>query len=1280
MINLRQKLREGFETLRQGASGGMSNLRNNTSNFGSLMRGVGYSVNNGIVNNTPQFKMPITQAIRQTAPSVATDFSNKFRQGFQVPEKTSQGYKLKPLTSVNRVIQPALNSTANTAQAVASGVTDIVTGGLDLVQNKGLVNKGAAALKIIRGGAKQAAAATPLYQGANILNTFQPQGFGKRLTSGFMEGMTQTQQSPETQYKNINVPILGQVDPVRFAGNAIGFTQNPMNKNLFKFTEKVLPQSASTATRWLLSNGVRGGVENTILNLPEIPQNLNDTSKAQWLAQNFGEGAMQELLGQGLLQGGSKVLDKGSRTKLGKATVKFVSKNAQDTAQFTSKQLGKVYDEVADFHRRMNVPVKTLEQDPQTGEFITRPMWQVMMKNQAGSVGGETPDILKREIKPNEVVDPRTGNVVKVPLTQKQALETGGKATVGMPKQDGMPLPNDETIAQAEANLGVESILGKKGNFFNEAQALPQELRKQFESFVNTRRSGDITSRKVMQNFTELDSKGIDGFKEIQAGSKTPTAQKIRQFFDAKRKQVVDAGIDVGYKEDYLPQLWANTPEQVSQVFQKKLGQKPQFSLERIIEDYQTGIKAGLTPRVSKVSDLVGWYEQTANKTIANKQFFDYLGQNGYIAPSTQAPQGWVTLNPEAFPKYVMGIKGQEKQYVGTYSAPPEVAKTLNNYFSQGSDVGNAVGGYFSSVKNRILTGGIPNTAINAHGLNILARNTLASKNPIGGFMQTAYYLANPKAAGKFIDQNLPQAERLVKSGLTISSPELEFKKFTPDLNDSYWQKAYKGISNKLDSWFGDPLFQKVIPAVKVQYADGLAQDLIKRGVSEEDAFKQASLAANNMFGGINVDEIGRSKDLQNLMRSIILAPDWAETNIKIGKGLLGLTNPKNFFKPEYLPYRRFATNFIGAYIAANAINKASSGMYMWQNEPGNEFNIDSGQYDSNGKKVYIRPFGTAADMIRLPFEMVSGLVKGNTNNIVKTVSNRINPVAATGIRLITNEDYMGRPLRGDTISLPKELANQGSEVLQGVVGVPNFIKSGFDYATGKTSAPEAIAQATEAPLRFYGGAYSKTQKEVSDTLKKQGVSGKELFDANKSLKGQTLSDNQKALVVQNGSGVLETIMKNRENKKLKSDQSSKIEGNAYYYLDDKGDTKKIDLNFEPEKPTLTGQKELDKKILSKYKSGITSKASDIVELYKQGQITAQQAEQAIKYYEQLKTFYTNKKGKKVSGTISYKEVVDAYIKALELPKAQTTKSTSFGDYLNTRKKSFKLKKYGTIK
>ena len=63
-----------------------------------------------------------------------------------------------------------------------------------------------------------------------------------------------------------------------------------------------------------------------------------------------------------------------------------------------------------DVKRKLSIPVKTLEQDPKTGEFITRPMWQVMLQNQQGGVGARS-DLLQGKVKPGDIVDPKTGNV-----------------------------------------------------------------------------------------------------------------------------------------------------------------------------------------------------------------------------------------------------------------------------------------------------------------------------------------------------------------------------------------------------------------------------------------------------------------------------------------------------------------------------------------------------------------------------------------------------------------------------------------------------------------------------------------------------------------------------------------------------------------------------------------------------------------------------------------------------------------------------------------------------
>lgn len=103
-------------------------------------------------------------------------------------------------------------------------------------------------------------------------------------------------------------------------------------------------------------------------------------------------------------------------------------------------------------------------------------------------------------------------------------------------------------------------------------------------------------------------------------------------------------------------------------------------------------------------------------------------------------------------------------------------------------------------------------------------------------------------------------------------------------------------------------------------------------------------------------------------------------------------------------------------------------------------------------------------------------------------------------------------------------------------------------------------------------------------------------------------------------------IDKAKEDLKNGNETSKRVE-NTFVYLDSNGDAKTIDLNFTPSTPQLTGNKELDTKLISKYKGEITSKANDIRELYLQGQLTADEAEQELIKLENMRP----KKAKKVS-------------------------------------------------
>jgi hypothetical protein len=104
---------------------------------------------------------------------------------------------------------------------------------------------------------------------------------------------------------------------------------------------------------------------------------------------------------------------------------------------------------------------------------------------------------------------------------------------------------------------------------------------------------------------------------------------------------------------------------------------------------------------------------------------------------------------------------------------------------------------------------------------------------------------------------------------------------------------------------------------------------------------------------------------------------------------------------------------------------------------------------------------------------------------------------------------------------------------------------------------------------------------------------------------------------------------------------------------------KSIDPNKAITPPKLTGSAELDKKIMSKFSSQITSKTNDILSLYQLGKISADDAETQLQQLKALKASYS-------TGTKKLKKIKPIKVK---IPKMKTIKV-----------KSLKLKKPKKIK
>lgn len=677
--------------------------------------------------------------------------------------------------------------------------------------------------------------------------------------------------------------------------------------------------------------------------------------------------------------------------------------------------------------------------------------------------------------------------MVKLPAKELKALQK--KVAVRSPKQAallgeiaklsdeaaGVKSTREAAIAEGKTlrRAGVESEF--KPGLTKEIKHGPADVKQAFADWANARGAAELEGVKAKQPFKALDKDGLDAFHKIQEGNREGLYGKLNDYFREKYHTLKGAGVGQRYQKNYLPQLWKDDAAQVERSFGQKASENPSFTMKRVISDYRKGIELGLTPKYEKVSDLVGWYERTANRALADRQFLSSLRESGRLIEASKAPAGWKAVNPDLLPGTV-------------YKAEPSLANAINNHLGQGNSFTQKTAQFTSRVKGAVLGAGIPGTGLNIHGtVNVLPRAIFAAKNPLTAGLKTAGWLINPKSAEHYFESNLDKAISFRKAGLTVSSEEHAFAREALAVEGNIIKRAGAKASEWQQKLFEDPLFGKVMPTLKLQYAEGLTKDLVKSGkYTEQEAMRIASKSTNEIFGGINTDELTRSKTFQQVLRTTLLAPDWLETHSSIAKGIVKGTVKLN--DKQFLAYRRVARNFLLAYISANVLNKSVSGHWMFENGKGNEFSIDTNSTDDKGKKRYVNVFGGSADFIRLPYQAIEGIATGDPSAIGNIIRNRLSPPASLAVSLLSNTNPAkgNTPLFGpDQYGKPQSAGTQAANAANLVGGsvLPQQAQAFSNTLQGKSSVEQGLAQALEAPISY------KTPKK-SSTVKASKGSG----------------------------------------------------------------------------------------------------------------------------------------------------------------------------------------------
>jgi len=311
--------------------------------------------------------------------------------------------------------------------------------------------------------------------------------------------------------------------------------------------------------------------------------------------------------------------------------------------------------------------------------------------------------------------------------------------------------------------------------------------------------------------------------------------------------------------------------------------------------------------------------------------------------------------------------------------------------------------------------------------------------------------------------------------------------------------------AGKFNRLFEENLFEKIIPARQLQVTEMVYDRMVKNGIDSERAARLASEFGNTIFGNKNLEQIGRSREGQNLLQILALAPQWIETGlIDLPKGIIkSLLDPTN---PTGSMYRSVLVGIAELYFLINIANKIFSGHYAFENDPGHTWDIEMG-YTADGQKRYLRIGGTAVDIVRLPMDIISALIHiheqlgkvkqgrfiGNATSGKETAT-----IAGTIVSLIANTNRLQQPIWGTEeypMTPTQQLAGVGGQILS--TFSPQFVQSSIDWLSGRTGLEQAAVTGMGLPFRYEGG--EKTKRLVTQ-LKSAGATTEDIDKAVKDL------------------------------------------------------------------------------------------------------------------------------------------------------------------------------------
>jgi len=700
----------------------------------------------------------------------------------------------------------------------------------------------------------------------------------------------------------------------------------------------------------------------------------------------------------------------------------------------------------------------------------------------------------------NQVESDRIADALGIPKADRTPTadaQVAGRVEMAMAKG----LSGDMTPQQIKAELRA-----RNGNKPTTARSLKEKPAKQTFEQVTKEYQGNTGAARIDRQSTIADlqkryklskEEKLNAILAIDDPSVQPISdqvaqltQEYKQLTDSAYRAYTGAGIDMGYVESYLPRIYKN-PE-TGQMIDRAEYELLQQGTSRVKGREADKVATDWLVEKDPVKLLERYYD-SMDRTVAGKAYLSKLEDNGLVVASTD-------MVPGLRPVVAEGLQAGNGM---VYYANKDVANKLNTLFGSKEsnniveaalDKAKGVNSLFQSV---ILSGGIPNTPLNAFGVMQVLKETMAlhpykaGKALIAGLSKD--FANNLFTKKKDILKLMAENDIDVRVDLTQTG-----KYGRERTKDAFKDQGVTGgINQAWNEFTNDSTFGRFMPALEVLHFENIYKAARGRGASIADASALAAESTKNFYGKTSVfKQSVRSKAVDDAAGAFLFAPRFRESMLNFWGKNAQAAIPTNWGKVAYRDNQKFLAASAATFAAMTSLNESLNGVQMWDNPDGKKDKLiipaaalDKLGINTNGKDVAI-PFLPSLSTVPRNIGMGAyNFAVGNDEEGWKNVKSFASIPISLGMDVATNEDYFGSKIVEDGTPALDKRVQQGTYLLKNAM--QPWIREGLNIAGQKLpenvkaklgikekSGVESASNALELPFRFYNPKYYNYDKQ----------------------------------------------------------------------------------------------------------------------------------------------------------------------------------------------------------